>query len=309
MKLTAGNALVHFKNTDGPKGFLWKFAVFYLSTMGALQIVGMIVNWPVYEIYAELFTGGFSADEMNERLRPYELRNALWTLVSLPLWGLVWVVLEGAMQRRYLHGEGFRLRLGADEGRLAVVGLIWFGLIIAAYIGLVIVMIVVMLFGIFFATTSPVLSIFLGAMIGLAFLGVLLYFVTRYSAASALTVRDQQIKFFQSWAVTRGRWRGMFNAFIILSVLAILLIVMIYGVGFIVGYSQIEPLLRGGSPDTDAIIAALTSPRVYVPLGLLMGLYLLASSVIWYIWTGVGALAARTDPEWAGQIGIAAEFD
>lgn len=53
----------------------------------------------------------------------------------------LWMVFETASLRRYMRADGFRLRVGAEEWRVLVVGLIWFGLLIAAYIGLILVLV------------------------------------------------------------------------------------------------------------------------------------------------------------------------
>ena len=309
MRLRTGSALNHFRKTNGPPGFLWKFVLFYLLVFGLVQIAGLAVNWPIYEIYAEVFADGFDLEILNDRMQPYQWRSTLWSLVSLPIWLLISVFTEGAIQRRYMRGEGFAIRWGGDEKRLTVVMLIWFGLIIAAYIALIIATLIVTLIAILLGSALPALGVAIAVVFGLAFLGAVLFFVTRLSAASALTVRDRQVRFFQSWGVTRGRWRSMFNAFIILSVIAIIGITVLYALGFLIGYAQVEPLLRGEDADVAAIVAKLFSPGVLLPLGLLMGVYTAAAAVLYYVWSGIGALAAKTDPEWAGQIGIAAEFD
>ncbi|MEX1251437.1 MAG: hypothetical protein WEA77_09615 [Hyphomonas sp.] len=130
-------AALHFLRTDGPRGFLMRFAFVYAAATLVMQVFGLWLQAPVYEIYLRAFAendGDITAyaDELNA----VSLQSNLGSLLMLPVSLAIWVMFEGASQRRYIRAEGFRLRISADEGRLALVGLIWGALLIGGYFAL-----------------------------------------------------------------------------------------------------------------------------------------------------------------------------
>ena len=43
-----GNALFHFRRTGGPNGFLWKHALAFAVLGFGIQLINVMVSWPVY---------------------------------------------------------------------------------------------------------------------------------------------------------------------------------------------------------------------------------------------------------------------
>src|SRR3990167_8795248 len=198
-----GPAILHFRHTSGPRGFLLRFALAYALVTLALQGLSLWMQAPIYEIYLRACAeNGCNIEPyLDEMTRIAPQANA-FSLLLLPASLAIWVLFEAASQRRYIRDEGFGLRLGADEGRLALVGLIWFALLIAAYFGLVIGAAIPAVIGGALAGIAG--GVIVGGLALLALMGLGLYLFSRLSLASALTIRDREIRFFESWRLTKG---------------------------------------------------------------------------------------------------------
>ena len=310
IQFTFGNAVTHFSKTGGPAGFLWKFALAYALLACVVQAISVFLQWPVYEAYIQMFAGG-DIDQYTEDLENISVASSLSGLLVMPLGILLWVVFEGANQRRYMRGEGFRLRVGADEARLLLVGLIWIALFIGMYIGFALTLVIPVAIGFATAPDGVVLAVLLGIVLMLGFLVLAFWFSARLSAAAALTVRDRQIRFFESWRVTRGKGWTIAGAWIVLGLIAISVLVLFYlllaalGIGLL---SAQVPGLMDGDASEGEIFRAIASPMFWLPMLAVVIVFTIAQSTLMHIFSGPAALAARTDPEWisAGMLG---EFD
>ena len=128
---------------------------------------------------------------------------------------------------------------------------------------------------------------------------------------SALTVRDRQIRFFESWRVTRGKGWTIVGSWSVLGLIAIVVLILFYlllaalGIGLL---SAQVPGLMDGDAAEGAIVGAVASPMFWAPMLVVVLAFSVAQSTLMHIFSGPAALAARTDPEWvsAGTIG---EFD
>lgn len=307
-----GNALFHFRRTGGPEGFLWKYALAFAILGFGIQALNIAMSWPVYEVYLRVFTEGdgdiaqYTAD-----INRASMRSMMFSFLMLPLGILFWMVFETASLRRYMRGDGFRLRVGADEWRVLVVGLIWFGLLIAAYIGLFIVLLVPMGLGAVAGRDAAAIGAIIGVVFMLVYTLACLWAGIRLSPAAAMTVRDGQIRFFEAWRVTRGRAWTLFGAWLVVGLAISLVIILAYGVMAAVGFSQLAPLfpaLEDGSATGEEIRAIVTSPGFWVPLALIFLLFTSLQAVAQHIFGGPAALAAKTDPNWVGQPAVSDTF-
>ena len=306
-----GNAVGHFTKTDGPRGFLWKFALAYAAVAILMQVVSVFLQWPIYEAYIQLFTGGGDFDQYAEDMENMSLATSFAGLLTMPLGILLWVMFEGANQRRYMRGAGFGIRIGADEGRLLLVGLIWIALFIAMYFLFAIAMLIP--FGVGFAVGSDgiALAIVLGLVLIPGSLLLMLWLSARLSSAAALTVRDRQIRFFESWRVTRGKGWTIVGAWIVLGLISMLVVIAFYmllaGLGIGLLSAQVPDLMDGRASE-DEIMAAVMSPIFWGPMLVLVLVFAIAQSTLMHIFSGPAALAARTDPEWVSE-GMLGEFE
>ncbi|MEQ9434487.1 hypothetical protein [Hyphomonas sp.] len=307
-----GNALFHFRRTGGPKGFLWKYALAFALAGFAIQSFNTVMSWPIYEVYLRVFTeDDGDITQYTADINRASMRSMMSSVLIFPLGILFWMVFETASLRRYMRGDGFRLRVGADEWRVLVVGLIWFGLLIAAYIGLFIVILVPMGLGAIGGRDSAAVGAVVGLVLMLVYMLACLWAGIRLSPAAALTVRDGQIRFFEAWRVTRGRAGVLFGAWLVIGLAMMVVILIAYSIMAVVGFAQLGPLfqaLQDGSATSADIRAVVTSPGFWGPLGLIFLLLVGVQAIAQHIFGGPAALAARTDPNWVGQPRVSDTF-
>jgi hypothetical protein len=291
---SAGQAITHFLHTEGPRGFLPRFALAYGFLSLLIQIPAYWLQGPVYAIYLRAFTennGDFTpyVDELNRA----SLQANLGSLIALPLSLAIWAVFEAASQRRYLRGEAFRLRIGADEGRLAVVGLIWFAFLVVAYFALVIALVIPAVIAGFVAGIPG--AVVVGGVIFLALMIAGTYFFARFSGASALTVREGQIRFFESWALTRGLGWKLTGAFLALFVMFTVIVLILYAGLGAAGFGLVWPSIDGesGSALTEKILAAVAQPGFWGPMLFLLFLVMSVYGVFAHAFAGPGAWLVR----------------
>ena len=305
ISFSLGNAISHFTKTDGPKGFLWKFALAYALAACLLQVISVFLQWPVYEAYIGLFAnGGGDLDGYVEDMNNVSMATSLSGLLILPLGLLLWLLFEGANQRRYMRAAGFSLRLGADEGRLFIVGLIWMALFIAMYIGFAIVIAIPVAIGLTVGSDAAIFAFMLGFVLVLGYMVLSLWFSARLSAAAALTVRDRQIRFFESWRVTRGKGWTILGAWILLGLIAMVVMMLFYllmaGLGIGLLAAQLPGVMQGDVSEGD-IIAVMVRPMFWGPMLVIFLAFTVLQSTLMHVFSGPAALAARTDPEWMSQ--------
>lgn len=287
-------AATHFLRTEGPRGFLLRFALMYAVFALVLQAISLWTQAPLYEIYVRAFTendGDISPymDEMNA----VSMQTNLASLVMLPISLALWVLFEAASQRRYIRAEGFRLALGADEGRLAVVGLIWFALLIVGYLGLLFAALIPGL--IVGLVAGAPLGFVVGGIVFLAGFVIALYLFARLSAASALTMRDNQIRFFESWQLTKGHGWQIAGSYFLLFAAFLILSLIFYGLVIFVGFALLAPAIdsSAGSETANAVLPVIGAPSFWAPISLLMFLVLMMQSVFSHALGGPAALVVR----------------
>ncbi|MEO0982924.1 MAG: hypothetical protein AAFX03_09765 [Pseudomonadota bacterium] len=276
------NALMHGARTDGAPGFVWRFVLSYAAGLvGLFFIVGLIGS----------AMPAFDGDPAN-----LSAASVLLILVLGALYLGFWAVFEASLQRRYVLDERFSLRFGRDERNLVLVGLIWFGLAALGYLASAFVV-----FAFFFGASSVASSpLSLGLTGTLLFLGasaVWIFLAVRLAPASAMTVRDGRVRFFQAWGATAGRFWPLFGAYLVLSIgwmIALMLISAFFGASIYV--------LVGGDPG-----AATAGPAIGTLL-LAYAFFFGLSVLFYYVWAGPAALAAKTDPRYGGGPNVAETF-
>ncbi len=302
------NALFHFRRTGGPKGFLLAYGATYAVLYLLLSAVNLWLQWPMFGMM-------FNPDMMNDPMAMEAAmtgqmgRVLLGYLLMIPVGLVFWMLFEGANQRRYMRAEGFRLRLGADEWRLLVVGIIWFGVFIALYIGGIVVIAVPV--GIIAATgtsQAAVMGGLLALVLTIAYFVFALWLTARFSPASALTVRDRSIRFGQAWRVTRGKAWTIVGSWIVLMLIMFAAFFALYMVFAMVMMAALMPAMSGIEDDPTAVFSAMAAPGIIVPGALLMVAFIFIQACWMHVFAGPAALAARTDPQWAENPAIDETF-
>lgn len=270
------------------------------------------MGWPIFEIYLRVFTeGNGDITQYIDDLNRASMQSMMSSLLIFPLGILFWMMFETASLRRYMKGEGFRLRVGSDEWRVMVHGLIWFGLLIAAYIGLFIMLLVPIGLGAIGGRDTAAIGAVAGLVLMLAYMLACLWAGIRLSPAAALTVRDGQVRFFEAWRVTEGRAGTLLGTWLVVGLAMFVVILAGYGVMAAMGLAQLAPLfqaLQDGSAMDEDIRAAFTSPGFWVPLSLIFLLLTGVQAIGQHIFGGPAALAAKTDPDWVGQPRVSDTF-
>jgi hypothetical protein len=302
------NALFHFRRTGGPKEFLLKYGATYAVLYLLMSAVNLWLHWPMFAMM-------FNLDMMNDPVAMEAAmmgqmgRVLLGYLLMLPLGLAFWMLFEGANQRRYMRAEGFRLQLGADEWRLLVVALIWFGLFIALYLGMIIV--VALPVGIIAATGSgegAAMAGLLALVLAIAYMVFALWLAARFSPAAALTVRDRSIRFGKAWRVTKGKAWTIVGSWIVLMLIMMVVFFVFYLIFAVAMVAALMPVIGGIEDDPTAIFSAMASPGIIIPGAILMVGFIFLQACWMHIFSGPAALAARADPQWADNPAIDETF-
>ena len=297
-----GNAVSHFQKTGGPKGFLWKFGLAYGLAYLVLMAIYLVMLGP-------LFALSMNPDAMAD---PYALEQdmagmmgQIFLAYAIVMIGyiLIYMMFEAASQRRYIRGEGFSLRLGGDEWRLLAVGLLYMLLIIGLYIGTLLV--VGLPAGIIAGVTGePAMAAIVGVVAGIAYFVFALWVIAKFSAAAALTVRDGSIQFGKSWSVTKGKAWTILGSWIVLYLLTMVVFFVLYIIVFAIVFAGMFSAMSSDpavAEDPEAMMAAFMSPATLIPMVLIGFGFCFLSGIIWHVFGGPAALAARTDPAFAGE--------
>lgn len=289
-------ATTHFLHTEGPRGFLLRFALVYAVVTLVLQVVGVWTQAPVYEIYLRAIVENDGDITPNtDELSAQSFRANIGSLILLPFSLALWVLFEAASQRRYLRAEGFSLKLGADEGRLAVVGLIWFALLIAGYFALALGAIIPgVIAGL---VAGAAVGALLGGGIFLIGLVVALYLFARLSPAAPLTIRDRQIRFFESWNLTKGHGWSLAGSYFALFAVFTLVSLLLYGVMFFLAFVLVAPAIDSSAGDetANAVLSVVAQPAFWGPMAFVMLLVLMVFGAFAHALGGPAAWVVRQE--------------
>ena len=296
-KFSFDNAAFHFVRTDGASGFLPKFliAYFLISAVFTAGIFGiqMLLFGSMNGLAEQMASGRVSSPGQFGAI-------GLYYLLLMAIGSVFWAVFEASVQRRYVLDEGFMIRFGGDELRLLVVGLLWFLFFLGIYIGLALVIV-----GLPFVVGSVSSNVGVLLLLPCIFggLGVWIWLAEKFSAASALTIRDKKIKFFDSWSATRGRCWPLLGAYLVLVIFVLIAYFFVVGIAMAVMFGG---GLNFSDPDS---LAMLGNPQ---SLGIMFVVFFLLMSVVQalflYVWAGPAALIAKIDPRGGGAPNVADEF-
>lgn len=304
-RFTFDNAFLHFARTEGPRGFVWKYLLAYGLTAVLIAGVGYVLFRPFFNIWFSVFIDvaqGTSEAEMEAIFVRRITEIAGWLVfsyIAMVILGILfWAVFEAAVQRHYVRDEGFRMRLGGDEFRLIVVGLIWFVFMFLCQLA-----------------TFLVASISTGSLIyaldnelagGIAFLtifalagSVWLWLVVRLAPASAMTIRDGKIKFFDAWGASRGRFWSLLGAYVVLAIImwfAAVITWFVFGTSVVASLMNQAAAIERAADNPLALFNMIMTFDVLGPIATGFLGWLLLQGFFIYMWAGPAALAAKTDP-------------
>ncbi|MGB3624609.1 MAG: hypothetical protein WA989_02205 [Henriciella sp.] len=304
-RFTFDNAFLHFARTEGPRGFVWKYLIAYGVTALLIAAVGYVLFKPFLDIWFGVFIDvvqGQSESEMEAIFVRRITEIAGWLVFSyiamIVLGILFWAVFEAAVQRHYVRDEGFRMRLGGDELRLIVVGLIWFVFMFFCQIA-TFMAVSVTTGSIVYALDNEVAGAitFVAAFAIIGF--VWLWLVIRLAPASAMTVRDRKIKFFDAWGASRGRFWSLLGAYIVLAIIiwfAAVITWFVFGTSVMAALMNQVAAFESAADNPLALFNLIMTFDVLGPLATAYLGWLLLQGFFIYMWAGPAALAAKTDP-------------
>lgn len=183
----------------------------------------------------------------------------------IPVSLIVSAMLMAAVARAVLNpragGFGY-LRLGMDELRVFVVSLVLGILMVCAWVAVVVA--IGVLSGIASASGANWLWLFV-VLAGLAGVAAIIWLAVRLSLAVPITVAENRFAFFDSFAVTRGRFWSLFGMAIIAIVMVLVIMVLSWVVTLPLGMmAGGEAWSFGSGGDAEAVAAALdlTNPWI-----------------------------------------------
>lgn len=145
--------------------------------------------------------------------------------VGLPVYAGFQAILSCAIYRAILHPEeksGSYVRVGADELRMAVLGLIQTGIWLLALFAVTLVAILVT---VIVQLAGSVLVTYLGGVVTIGAVVLVFWALVRLSLAGAITFSERRIRVRASWSLTRGRFWPLCCAYVLAFILWVLVMI------------------------------------------------------------------------------------
>ena len=295
-KFSFSSALMHFRNSQGPSGFVWKWLLAYVLVFGlANTITGMISLYASYQAYEAAAQGDFRFT------RPFS--NIWLSILPLPFFIAITVMFEASALRWYIRRESFSLRFGKDEFRLLGVFLCWGGIVILLIVAGVLFF---MIFGdtiISNMSRSVAANLIITSLLALPFIGLAIYVAVSFMTASALTIRENKVLFISSKRIVSGKfWRLLAAALVVtLPFYALDVIVDLFVVPLVLQLTNSPPQDWSLYDPTNVFQSEVVVTVVTV------GVFVLTAPILQLIMLGITSKAALTDPDWVGQTDTIAE--
>ena len=213
---------------------------------------------------------------------------------------LAFAAFEAACLRWMIRGEvsGFMgLSLGRDTWSVYLCYWIWFFLYIgfSLIVGIIsAVVIAVLMMG---SQNGQLGSAFIvGEIVRLVTYIPLVFFAVRLAPASAVSVGEKRVAFFDAWKVTKGRFWELFLSFLTLYVLVVIGEIVIVGALIAIFFASLWPTIvnMGNDPtgeQTMAAIGALFTPENLIAVGVTYVILIALSLLVYILFYGINARA------------------
>jgi hypothetical protein len=269
------------------RSFFFRFTLFYavLNAVGGL-ISSLFMNSRIAEIEAEM-----TALPEDEFMQVFPLLGEMLVLMipALIVGLVVFIGAEFALHKKVqldIEDRPVPLRLGGIETRGFVAILVVFLLCFVA------ALIIATIFGVIGALIGgPILTVvltYIGFLVPFIYLGI------KLAAASALTTRDGQIRIFQSFKATKGRFWPMFGSYAVLTLMSCValfcvIVIMMVSVGITGGEGGMLESLTAMN-ETTYWTSSVSRMISYVIMSFIVGLIMFP---VYACWWGVGSYVAR----------------
>jgi len=147
---------------------------------------------------------------------------ALALPIGVIFYGVIYATIARAVLRPGEDAAGY-IRFGGDELRQILLMLLWFVLIVCAYI---VAFVVVLIPTVILSLIAKPLG-FLGILFGLAAAAAWIYCFVRLSLSSAMTFDRKRVEVFGSWALTKGQFWNMLGAYLLVLVLGVVVSILV----------------------------------------------------------------------------------
>ncbi len=311
-KFSFDTAFMHFQHTKGPPGFIWKFLLTYsviMTVISAVVFVPFLIAW--FSFMSEVVTSGDPDPDMTLA----QMGGILIPLViGMPIFLIVYFVLfcmfESAALRRYIRGDGFSLKLGADEFRIMGVQIVWFLLFLAAYLLCFIIIGAALAPALMSSNSNEVPAfIFLVPLLAIPLGLAMIFFSVRLAPASAITIRDQKLKFWSAWPTTKGRFWPMVGAYLVIYLIVCAIQMAGQFASMIPMVGAMVNIASAPDPESpEAIMAMFTSPFLLIGFLVMMVAQVISMAFMHFANLGITSKAVLTDPAWVNP-DTAATFD
>ena len=245
-----------------------------LQCVGVFVAVGgvvVLIGKPVAELLAVSQNPDAKPDP--QALLSILSRMAPFFLLLVPLGILVSSVIRTAMNRIILRPQDKAfafLRIGADEWRQFLLGLMVMFTVAGAYVAVLIVIVILAVIIGLLSKTVPALGILLGVAGGFGIAGTAIYVAVRLSLASARTFATGRVDLFGSWDVTRGHFWPILGTYVLSS----FLLMVVWSMGYALIFS-VAAVTTGLGPTATAMLhpdyasaATYFTPSAVIYLGL-----------------------------------------
>lgn len=294
---TFTSALTHFQNSQGPKGFFWKFALAYL--IGAALFFGVYIGAGALLVpgIVEASTDPYAAETFFSQSLGNILAFYGVIIVAAVIFGSMF---EASALRHYVRRTGFSIGFGADELRLIGVYFFWMLTIFAVYIAVAVPLGIIIGVVAALAGNSGMMAVVpLMILLPIAVYCALIWVAVRLSPAAAVTIRDRKLTFLSARKATKGRFWALFGAFLVMFVVMYLIFIIVIALflGAGIGLSGTLPagLFEG---DPGALAEVISNPVIWVLGASGFVIYCLLQSLFYFAVLGIPARAAVTDPTW-----------
>ncbi len=309
-----GDALKHWLVASTSSNFLKRVAL-WTSVLFLL----------VYAIFGRGFFAGYgeflqSMYEMQSAPDDVETAKAVFREMGAWFKSMIFVTLTGwavfasaetAFHKNTLHKidhGAFPLRFGKTELHVMIAQLAVYLSALGTYIGAALFMVLAIAIGALIASFSKILGgifmvvfVLLGAFAMIAGMFVVM---VRLSPASAMTVRDDKLRIFDAWKVSKPHFWPMFGSYLVIGIIGyvVIYVVMLTFMFMVFGDLAVFNVIMGLSHESPnevfgAIKGTLKTPRV-MSLLIIGSISYLLVTVTWYmaLW-GIPNMAVMLDSE------------
>lgn len=288
------------------------------ATLITCVLIALIValfiylNWGAFGHFNEMFQLSATQSEPSEE-QIGRMMVSMFSLIGMallfafPLY-LIVAAYEAACLRWIIRGEApglFGLTLGVDTWRVYSVYWFWLmgQLVISTALSFLAFPVVFLTMGNVIANPEADPTAMMATQFGVQMVlavvqyAVMIFFGVRFSPAAATSVLRKKFAFFDAWNVTRGRFWPLFGSWVLLWLIFTVAYAVIFAVTLGAVFADVIPQIINSaeaySPETtQAILAAILTPRTWLLVGVFYGVVALASFAYSLFAYGVNARAA-----------------